>query len=177
MNKIYKVVWSKAKHCYVVVSELAKRNGKGCGARSLRMAAVSMGVAAALLCTGAVLPIFGESVAEAAEVTVTNITGTYDNPVFTTIPENAHYSGDGGYVTWYFDDAGVNTLTITGSEVSNITISGRDTGGAAGDVEGYTVNVSGTNTKLGDVSGGKSWYGTASGNTHHDKPHHRLYHR
>ena len=49
MNKIYKVVWSKAKHCYVVASELAKRNTKGCGARSLRMAAVSLGVAAALI--------------------------------------------------------------------------------------------------------------------------------
>ncbi len=49
MNKIYKVVWSKAKHCYVVTSELAKRNTKGCGTRSLRMAAVSLGVAAALM--------------------------------------------------------------------------------------------------------------------------------
>ena len=66
MNKIYKVVWSKAKHCYVVTSELAKRQTKGCGARSLRMATVSLGVAASLLCSGAVLPIFGESVAEAA---------------------------------------------------------------------------------------------------------------
>ena len=28
MNKIYKVIWSKAKNCYVVVSEIAKRNGK-----------------------------------------------------------------------------------------------------------------------------------------------------
>ena len=28
MNKIYKVIWSKAKNCYVVVSELAKQNGK-----------------------------------------------------------------------------------------------------------------------------------------------------
>ena len=28
MNKIYKVIWSKARNCYVVVSELAKRNGK-----------------------------------------------------------------------------------------------------------------------------------------------------
>ena len=33
MNKIYKVVWSKVKHCYVVTSELAKRQTKGCGAR------------------------------------------------------------------------------------------------------------------------------------------------
>ena len=41
MNKIYKVVWSKVKHCYVVTSELAKRQTKGCGARSLRMATVS----------------------------------------------------------------------------------------------------------------------------------------
>ncbi len=28
MNKIFKVVWSKVKHCYVVVSEVAKANGK-----------------------------------------------------------------------------------------------------------------------------------------------------
>ena len=52
MNKIYKVVWSKVKHCYVVTSELAKRQTKGCGARSLRMAAVTTGVTAALLCNG-----------------------------------------------------------------------------------------------------------------------------
>ncbi|MBQ7417944.1 MAG: ESPR domain-containing protein, partial [Acidaminococcaceae bacterium] len=69
MNKIYKVVWSKVKHCYVVTSELAKRQTKGCGARSLRTATVSLGVAAALLCTGAVLPVFGESVAEAKTTT------------------------------------------------------------------------------------------------------------
>ena len=49
MNRIYKVVWSKAKHSYVVASELATRQTKGCGARSLRMAAVSLGVAAALI--------------------------------------------------------------------------------------------------------------------------------
>ena len=28
MNKIYKVIWSKTKNCYVVVSEIAKRNSK-----------------------------------------------------------------------------------------------------------------------------------------------------
>ena len=28
MNKIYKVIWSRVRHCYVVVSELAKRVGK-----------------------------------------------------------------------------------------------------------------------------------------------------
>ena len=29
MNKIFKVVWSKTKNSYIVVSEIAKRNGKG----------------------------------------------------------------------------------------------------------------------------------------------------
>ncbi len=33
MNKIYKVIWSKAKNCYVVVSEIAKRNTKGSRSR------------------------------------------------------------------------------------------------------------------------------------------------
>ena len=28
MNKVYKIVWSKVKHCYVVASEFAKTNGK-----------------------------------------------------------------------------------------------------------------------------------------------------
>jgi len=28
MNKVYKVIWNKVKHCYVVVSEIANRNGK-----------------------------------------------------------------------------------------------------------------------------------------------------
>ena len=82
MNKIYKVVWSKAKHCYVVTSELAKRQTKGCGARSLRMATASLGVAASLLCAGAVLPIFGESVAEAGSVGVVNKLFDGDNLIW-----------------------------------------------------------------------------------------------
>ena len=93
MNKIYKVVWSKAKHCYVVTSELAKRQTKGCGARSLRMTTVSLGVAASLLCSGTVLPIFSESIAEAAFAPVSGggspspytITGTVEKGGVTKI--------------------------------------------------------------------------------------------
>ena len=36
MNKIFKVVWSKVKHCYVVVSEIAKNTTSG-GARRSRV--------------------------------------------------------------------------------------------------------------------------------------------
>ncbi len=99
MNKIYKVVWSKVKHCYVVTSELAKRQTKGCGARSLRMATVSLGVAASLLCTGAVLPIFGESVAEAGSV-------GYENKLF---------MGDG--LEW---NGSTTAVTITADTIDTI---------------------------------------------------------
>ena len=47
MNKIFKVVWSKVKHCYVVVSEIAKNTISG-GARRCR---VRKGALAAALVT------------------------------------------------------------------------------------------------------------------------------
>ena len=48
MNKIFKVVWSKTKECYVVVSEVAKNNG---GKKK-----VLASVFAALVATGSMLP-------------------------------------------------------------------------------------------------------------------------
>ena len=39
MNRIYKVIWSKAKNCYVVASELAKNHAKGSRSRSVRVTA------------------------------------------------------------------------------------------------------------------------------------------
>ena len=48
MNKQYKVIWSKVRHCYVVVSELAKRSGKtkSVKARSCQKLAVTLTVLA-----------------------------------------------------------------------------------------------------------------------------------
>ena len=43
MNKIYKVVWSKARQCYVVASELARRSGKK-SAAVLAVAACMMSI-------------------------------------------------------------------------------------------------------------------------------------
>ena len=52
MNKIFKVVWSKVKHCYVVVSEIAKNTTSG-GARRCRIGKVSLAAAmAAAILTG-----------------------------------------------------------------------------------------------------------------------------
>lgn len=46
MNKVYKVIWNKAKHCYVVVSELAKSQGKS--SQDKRASRMSMRAAAVL---------------------------------------------------------------------------------------------------------------------------------
>ena len=67
MNKIYKVIWSKVRNCYVAVSEIAKRNGKSCtsvncGAKATRGHA---GVALAIALS---LSMAGGGIAWAAEV-------------------------------------------------------------------------------------------------------------
>ena len=56
MNLDYKVVWSKTKNCYIVVSEIAKRHGKGKPARTC---------AAALLAAFALTSVMGMSEAQA----------------------------------------------------------------------------------------------------------------
>ena len=63
MNRIYKVIWSKVKNCYVVVSELAKRRGKGGPARcrSRRMGTVLPALAlVSLLHMGVAAPVWAE---------------------------------------------------------------------------------------------------------------------
>ena len=58
MNRIYKVVWSKAKNCYTVVSEIAKRHGKGNCARTCT---------AAFLAAFALTGVMGMSEAQAQD--------------------------------------------------------------------------------------------------------------
>ena len=48
MNRIFKVIWSKTKHCYIVVSEYAKANTKAAHT-GLRTTAAAAAVAAMLL--------------------------------------------------------------------------------------------------------------------------------
>ena len=64
MNRIYKVVWSKAKNCYTVVSEIAKRHGKGNRARTC---------AAAFLAAFALTGVMGMSEVQALDANVYNV--------------------------------------------------------------------------------------------------------
>lgn len=58
MNHIYKVIWNKAKHCYTVVSEIAKSHSQS----NKRVRSMTAVVAAAMMLTG-----FGGMAIEAAD--------------------------------------------------------------------------------------------------------------
>lgn len=77
MNRVYKVIWSKAKHCYVVTSEIAKSHTKGeSTGRGLKKLAAALLVAAALM---------GPNFAWAADdtVTVMGTSSTVEQTVYT----------------------------------------------------------------------------------------------
>ena len=65
MNKVYKVIWSKVRNCYVVVSELAKRNGK-CSS------SLNKKIIAAFLAAGMTLTYSVVAEAVASELTTDN---------------------------------------------------------------------------------------------------------
>ncbi|MEQ2646885.1 ESPR-type extended signal peptide-containing protein, partial [Dialister invisus] len=56
MNQIYKVIWSRVKHCYVVVSEIAGRCGKNGGTASEKKSMPVRAFLCTLAVTGCLLP-------------------------------------------------------------------------------------------------------------------------
>ena len=171
MNKIYKVVWSKVKHCYLVTSELAKRHSKGCGARSLRMGvggvrrgALALGVTAALLSgwTGV-----GTSVAHAESVNVAS-----DSVI--TVSDNQSgviYNLNGSNITFTVASEGnvhdiYGNVVDTSISLNKVYVYGTVSGATSGNVYGgrasgdgavteNTVTVSGDAALInGEVYGG-----------------------
>lgn len=59
MNRVYKVIWSHVRHCYVVVSELAHKSGKQSSIKSLGR----MALAASLIMSLAAGPSFAAGLA------------------------------------------------------------------------------------------------------------------
>ena len=72
MNKIYKVIYSKVRNCYVVVSELAKNNGKGTSRGAVVGSRKGTSLLAAVLAAGVLsLGTFGTALA-ASKVAIEN---------------------------------------------------------------------------------------------------------
>ena len=91
MNNIYKVIWSKAKNCYVVASEIARSHTKSAsGSEKIggvaRHALLALGAACAIACGGFV------NVGAAVQCETISPTGTTSNPVLTAsnLDDDAH---------------------------------------------------------------------------------------
>lgn len=130
MNKIYKVIYSKVKQCYIVVSELAKSHVKSShGSNGQQKAALTMSV---LLALGAFTFAFGPTNAEAETKTKTDgfhfigverTDGTFEDSSY------KNYNGGGA--------EGPQSITIgTAAEAGNstITIGDRRAGASIGSV-------------------------------------------
>lgn len=160
MNRVYKVIWSKAKHCYVVTSEIARSVTKSASsARSVgRKGAAVLAMAALLFTAGGVL---GEA-ANVTDVTVNKpgnvITATKDDGNTDTITinnvDNAAHAKEADYATAatkaYSDGNGLtfeknyakiadvekDYVKKTDAQVTNLTASGKVTAGTLNAADG-----------------------------------------
>ena len=162
MNRVYKVIWSKAKHCYVVTSEIAKSHTKGeSTGRGLKKLAAALLVAAALM---------GPNFAWAADPTVkvTDTSGveqivyTKDSAdvnfaTKTDLDAKANVDKD-GKVTAPSGQIGLVEITSTGavSGVTDLTVSGNVEAGGNLKVGNGNFTVNGI---TGDVTTGYATIG------------------
>ena len=178
MNKIFKVIWNNAKHCYVVASELAKSYSKSGGSRSIRRAMVTLGVAVAVYAAaGSALANSGGTEVNGDYIgnSESNYNVTIDSDVLGEvyghkedsenveeasvtmtdgIVNNSVYSGYS-----YSGNAASNSVNISGGTV-NGSVYGGFVNDGSGNAASNSVNISGATTKiLGNIYGG-----VASGN-------------
>ena len=113
MNKIYKVIWSKVRNCYVAVSEIAKRNGKSCTSVNCG-AKANRGHAGMALAIALSLSMVGGGVAWAADSYDVNdttlVTVTDDNDII-------YYLRYNGGTT---EGTGANITVANGASVNHI---------------------------------------------------------
>lgn len=126
MNRIYKVVWSKAKNCYTVVSEIAKRHGKGNRARTC---------AAAFLAAFALTGVMGMSEAQAAYTTIDADTVNADT-LNAKYNLNVGEQAANGFTPFFVDSNGAFHAAANEFSVNK---DGKVTA-AAGEIGGVTIN-------------------------------------
>ena len=167
MNRIYKVVWSKAKNCYTVVSEIAKRHGKGNRTRTC---------AAAFLAAFALTGVMGMSEVQAADVTADNVNANW----IQTNALNAKYNlsvgtaNPNGIMPFFVNSSGAfyaannkfsvdkdGKVTATAGEIGNVVLqNGVYTGNSklidgelfVGDASGNYSQITTKGAKLGKVT-------------------------
>ena len=157
MNKVYKVVWNRTKHCYVVVSELAKRAGKN---KSTCLTAA--GKVAAALGLGAVL-LMGSAGSEVYAATGNKVIGGSQTAVTDAKGKTDQAAATGDYSTvsgGYLNHADGKYSSVSGGSKNhakgeNASISGGEDNEAWGDAS--SISGGGQNKATGkgaSVAGG-----------------------
>lgn len=157
MNKVYKVVWNRTKHCYVVVSELAKRAGKNkstCLTVAVK-AAAALGLGAVLLMGSAGSEVYaatGNKVIGGSQTAVTDAKGKTDQAAatgdYSTVSGGYLNHADGKY-------SSVSGGSKNHAKGENVSISGGEDNEAWGDAS--SVSGGGQNKATGkdsSVTGG-----------------------
>ena len=171
MNKIYKLIWSKVRNCYVAVSEIAKGHGKG---SFVHKGKAALALAVSLWMAGGVLLVPGlASAANSGGIKVGDTyrgdNGTLENNEIvydTNVDGVVHVVG--AYATDANQTATNNTVTIAGNaDLSNGHVTGAYLHGVNDHADGNTVIINSGST-INDVYGGYALGGgssTASNNT------------
>ncbi len=162
MNKIYKVVWSKLKSCYVVTSEFGKSRTKssGSGKRAGKAAVAAVALTAFLSCTGLAGAVTNQTVGSDGTLpSGTNVVVGEASDLLTKTDAN----------TTYLTKVDANTTYATKTELlkeeTDRKLADTALDGRIGQVENKTTNISynagggtnvdGVNIKNGDMSGVK----------------------
>lgn len=167
MNRIYKVVWSKAKNCYTVVSEIAKRHGKGNRTRTC---------AAAFLAAFALTGVMGMSEVQAADVTADNVNANWiqTNALNSKYNLSVGTANSNGIMPFFVNSSGAfyaannkfsvdkdGKVTATAGEIGNVVLqNGVYTGHSklldgellVGDASGSYSQITPNSAKLGQVT-------------------------
>ena len=171
MNKIYKVIWSKVRNCYVAVSEIAKRNGKSSsvvggvvvGGAKAKGKCTALTLAFALCVTGgAVFTMPQVASADGGTITVTDASGpTTDGGGLSSV--NIVNIVNGNRTTYYYpSDSAITTLNITGGTTWNGFIGYYSDSNS---VSGHKVIVSGGTVNANVYGGYSAGSGAVTNNT------------
>ena len=170
MNKIYKVVWSKLKSCYVVTSEFGKSRTKssGSGKRAGKAAVAAVALTAFLSCTGLAGAAYNVTVGSDGKLpSGTPVIAGDASDLLTKTDANTTYLTKADAGTTYLTKADANTNYATKTDLlkeeTDRKLADTALDGRIGQVENKTTNISynagggtnvdGVNIKSGDMSG------------------------
>ena len=139
MNKIFKVVWSKTKECYVVVSEVAKNNGGKKKALASVLAGLAMVAATAGTPVQAGVALGGSSVNISPDGTLNGSNTVTQNSVVVGYQNRTTGGSGNGHIVY-----GANNIA---NQDSSLAIGNQNTAtGAAASAIGVGSQATGTNT-------------------------------